>query len=439
MTPPALPLVVLLAHTRRFVRRFVVLSDEQAIAITLWIAHTYAFPAADTTPYLAINSATKRAGKTRLLEVLELVTLRAWLTGRASPAVLTRKIDAVAPTLLLDESDAAFKIETDYSEALRGVLNSGYKRSGKVSLCVGQGAKITYKDFATFCPKAIAGIGRLPDTVADRAIPIVLKRRMTAEAVERFRERDARREVAALVAQLTGWASSATITRLAESTPALVDALNDRAADVWEPLFAIADLAGESWPAQARAAAVALAGEQRDDQDLPIELLKDIRVIFDELPDGPADLDAVKTAELLEGLNALTERPWPTYGRGEKPLTAHALARLLKDFGIVSAGRLTFPDGRHRGYRRSGFDDAFARYLPIKVSMCPDANESGPELAKTKRPDEDYADTSKTRVSSMNTGLKDTWTHRTPDIGDGGGRDAAWAEADARFKRGWQS
>jgi hypothetical protein len=410
MATLVLTLQVLLDQARRFVRRFVILSDEQAIAIALWIAHTYVFGAADTTPYLAINSATKRAGKTRLLEVLELLVLRAWFTGRASPAVLIRKIDDVSPTLLLDESDAAFKIETEYSEALRGVLNSGYKRSGKVSLCVGQGTKITYKDFATFCPKAIAGIGRLPDTVADRAIPILLKRRTVAEPVDRFRERDARRDARALVGQLAAWASTETIARLAQSTPELVPALNDRAADVWEPLFAIAEIAGEAWPTQARGAAITLAGQHRDDQDIPIELLKDIRIIFDDGPEAALELDAIKSADLLAKLTALTDRPWPTHSRGEKPLTGHALARLLKDFGIVSAGRLTFPDGRHRGYRRSAFDDAFARYLPIKVSKCPFANETGPEVAKTKCPAPESVDTLKTPISSMNTGLKDTWT-----------------------------
>ena len=77
--------------------------------------------------------------------------------------MLTRKVDGETPTLLLDESDVAFKHDTEYSEALRSILNSGYRRSGVSSLCVGQGAGLTYRDFSTFCPKAIAGIGALGD------------------------------------------------------------------------------------------------------------------------------------------------------------------------------------------------------------------------------------------------------------------------------------
>jgi hypothetical protein len=101
--------------------------------------------------------------------------------------VSRRKIDAERPTLLLDESDAAFKGDREYAEALRGVLNSGHRRGGKTTVCVGQGAEIGFKDFSTYCPKAIAGIGKLPDTVQSRSIPIRLKRRAPGERIERFR------------------------------------------------------------------------------------------------------------------------------------------------------------------------------------------------------------------------------------------------------------
>jgi hypothetical protein len=107
---------------------------------------------------------------------------------------LTRKIDAQAPTLLLDETDAAFSGNEEYSEALRGILNAGHRRGGKCSLCVGQGAAISFKDFSVFCSKAIAGMGGLPDTVQDRSIPIRLVRKAPNEKVERFRLRKVKPE-----------------------------------------------------------------------------------------------------------------------------------------------------------------------------------------------------------------------------------------------------
>ena len=112
------------------IRRYVVVTAEQALTVALWVAHCHAFGAAEATPYLNILSAEKQCGKTLLLEVLNLLVPKPWLTGRVSPAVLVRKINALAPTLLLDESDAAFKHDSEYSEALRGILNTGYRRSG---------------------------------------------------------------------------------------------------------------------------------------------------------------------------------------------------------------------------------------------------------------------------------------------------------------------
>ena len=42
--------------------------------------------------------------------------------------------------------------------------------------------------FPTFAPMALAGIGRLKDTVADRSITIRLQRRLKSEDVDAFRQ-----------------------------------------------------------------------------------------------------------------------------------------------------------------------------------------------------------------------------------------------------------
>jgi Protein of unknown function (DUF3631) len=355
-------------------RRYVVLTAHQAIAIVLWTAHTHTIEAADTTPYLHITSATKRAGKTRLLEVLEQLVARPWFTSRTSPAALVRKVDAGRPTLLLDESDAAFSGEKEYAEALRGLLNSGYKRSGKCTICVGKGAEISVRDFSTFGAKAIAGIGRLPDTVADRAIPIVLRRRMASEPVERWRERVGRLEAAPLRDRLQLWSRPA-LDALRSARPALPARLSDRAADVWEPLLAIADFAGGDWPTNARRAAEALMGAS-EDTDPVIELLTDLELIL------TAHTEAViPTRMIIEALVEQDDRPWATW-RHDKPITARGLARLLGPLGI-------HPD-RHlrtvRGYRRDVFDDAIARYLPSQAAKCHTANNDGPKSRDTCDP-----------------------------------------------------
>ena len=107
------------------IQRYVVLGDSESLALSLWVLHTHAIEAAFTTPLLSITSAEKECGKTRLLEVRDVLVARPWLTMRTTAAALLRRTDAKLPTLLLDESDAAFRGDREYAETLRGLLNSG--------------------------------------------------------------------------------------------------------------------------------------------------------------------------------------------------------------------------------------------------------------------------------------------------------------------------
>ncbi len=353
-TRPTVDLAGLLGSARGFVRQYVVLSDAQADAIALWIAHTHAVDAADATPYLNISSVEKRSGKTLLLETLDLLVAKPWLTGRITPAVLYRKTDQEAPTLLLDESDAAFKGEKDYAEALRGILNTGHRRNGKTSACVGQGANISYQDFSTFGPKAIAGIGKLPGTIADRAIPITMKRRARSETVARFRWRDAREQADPLRDDLEAW-GAASIEVLRGARPDLPDGLDDRSQDSWEPLLAIADMAGGEWSPRARAAAVVLSVKDSDDDSLGVRLLADTRATFNE-----KDVTRMGSGELVAALVAEETAPWGDL-KG-RPLDARALARLLRRYEIKPRV-MRMGNATPRGYERQDFEDAWERYL----------------------------------------------------------------------------
>ncbi len=370
---PDLDLAVLLDDITSFIRSYVVLSEYQLQAISLWVLHTYTLENALTTPYLNIYSAEKRSGKTRLLEVLETLVARPWFTGRVTSAVLARKVDAECPTLLLDESDVAFKGEKEYSETLRGILNTGYRRGGKSSVCVGKGVDISYKDLSTFCPKAIAGIGKLPGTIADRSIPIQLKRRNSSEMVAKFYPRKIGNEVQSLKERL----AQCSKLNLSELEPEIPPELDDRAADCWESLLAIAETAGASWAEKACKAAVCLmTGETRQDDSLGIQLLTDIREIIKDKSEH------ISSAELIEVLLLLEESPW--LDLNGRSINSRKLASLLKAYGIhsqtVREGSRTF-----KGYRTVDFKDAFSRYLPKDgTSSVTSVTDSFEPIVKTE-------------------------------------------------------
>lgn len=356
----------------RFVRRFVVLSEPQADAVALWVLHTHALDAADTTPYLAITSAEKRSGKTRLLEVLELLVREPLPTANISDAALFRAVAELSPTLLLDEVDAIFGAKARDREDLRGMLNAGYRRGNSV-LRMGGAKMTTLEAFPVFCTKVFAGIGRLPDTIEDRSIRIRLERKTRDETAERFRRREVEAEAGALKERAAAWAEPS-IDWLIDARPLLPDELDDRAQDVWEPLLAIAELAGDEPAIRARAAAVALSsGAGRDDDSLGVRLLADIRRVLDD-----RGTDRIKTSELLWALAAIETSPWGNwYG---KQLSAHGLSKLLQGFHIKTMP--VWVDGETvRGYKREQFQDAWSRYLP-------DAAVSGVRAVRAGLPDE---------------------------------------------------
>lgn len=352
--------------------RYVVLTNHQSTTIALWVAHTHAFQAAECTPYLSINSAEKQSGKTRLLEVLELLVARPWLTGKVTAAALIRKVARDTPTLLLDETDAAFKGEKEYSETLRGVLNSGYRQGGVASICIKGGSNWDVVDYPVFCAKALAGIGKnLPSTVQDRSVVIEMRRKRPEDITHRFKLREVKAESEPVHDDLDDWSLMA-ISTLETARPAMPEELDDRATDVWEPLMAIADMAGGGWPERARGAALALsAGVGREDDSIGVILLKDVYGVL-----ARYGSDRIPSADLVAALVELEESPWADL-QG-KPLDKNRLAKLLKPYAIKPKGIRLDNGTTPRGYLKEDFLDAWTRYIPEPATPATSATDDVP-------------------------------------------------------------
>ena len=351
----------LLSDLCAYFRRYIILTEAQTVACTLWTLHTHAIASSDVAAYLHVSSPEKQSGKTNLLEALSFVVNKPWKTGRTTLAALARKIDREGCTLLLDEVDAALQGDPQFANAMRGVLDDGFYRGGCTTLCIGQGSAQEARDLNVFGPKAFAGIGAgLPDTVVDRSIPIALKRKKRTETVARFRRRLVKADALDLEQRAIAWARQ-NVTTLERLEPSLPEELTDRQQDIWEPLLAIADTVGGPWPAQARVAAVEhYKGSDASDRSINVELLADIRRVLE----GHGDADScIGSAELVQGLVAIEEPQWSDCNRG-KPLTPSMLARLLKSFGIRPRQVRVDESTTLKGYHLDQFDDSFERYLP---------------------------------------------------------------------------
>jgi hypothetical protein len=362
------------------VRRYVVLTDVQADAVALWIMHTHAIEAADVTPYLAILSAEKRSGKTLLLHVLRRLVARPLPTANISDSALFRSIADGRPTLLLDEVDAIFGARARDREDLRGILNAGYFR-GEVVIRMGGPTMTDVVGFPVFCAKAFAGIGRLPDTITDRSIVLTVRRKAPDEVVERFRRREVDAEFERFSEPLQAW-GAANLEALTGAQPELPGELDDRAADGWEPLLAIADLAGGPWPGRARRAALELlAGASREDESPGIRLLADLRSVFAERA-----ADKLSSSDLVQALVALEESPWGDL-RG-RPLDARGLAQRLRPFEIRPKTIRLDEHKTLKGYEAEQFECTWRRYLPSAAPLhrVPDVTPSQPASLRERSP-----------------------------------------------------
>ena len=353
-------------------------NPHQPIAVTLWTVATHALAAWQHATRLIITSPRKRCGKSRLLDVIAGLAYSALLCVNATTAAIFRSIgndDAQIPTLMFDEADALWgtKRAAENNEDLRALLNAGFQRDRPCWRCVGPLQIPTA--FNTFAMVAIAGIGRPPDTITDRGLGVDLKRRGPGEKVTPFRMRRDGPQLNKLRERITTWVRDPErMKALTAAVPTMPSGIEDRAADAWEPMLAIAEAAGGDWPKLARAACRALSESADDaDEDLGTTLLQDIRQIFTD-----AHESFLPSKVLVRALREIEESPW-----GDDELTASKLAKDLKAFGVKPG----FNTAKTvRGYKLETFSDAFRRYLRPDPSERPKQGFDQHEDRETQKP-----------------------------------------------------
>jgi hypothetical protein len=240
----------LLNDVYNYLGRFVSYPSEHAHdAHTLWIAHTHAMERWDSTPRIAFLSPEPGSGKSRCLEVSELLVPRPVEAVNVTPAYLFRKVadEDGRPTILFDEIDTVFGPKAKDNEEIRGLLNAGHRRGAVAGRCVVRGSQVQTEEIPAYCAVALAGLGGLPDTLLSRSVVVRMRRRAPGEMVEPFRRRINGPEGEELRDRLAAWAELA-VAPAVNSYPTIPPSINDRDADVWEPLLAVADAAGGDWP-----------------------------------------------------------------------------------------------------------------------------------------------------------------------------------------------
>jgi putative DNA primase/helicase len=329
------------------IRRHVIISEHQAVAIALWVLLTWVHEqAAVHSPILLATSAEANSGKSTLLGVIGFLVRRSLLSISITGPALFRSIERWQPTFAIDEADTSLVNNED----LREVVNSGWTRGQAAVRCDPETNEP--RPYSTFCPKAIGMKGRkLPDTTLSRAIIIEMKRKLPGEVAQDFDHIDDD-ALAMLRRKALRWAND-NAEALAKATPVMPDEFQNRVRANWKLLVAIAEKAGGDWPERVLRAAKELEGVKTTfDSSIGVQLLADIRAAF-----AARGTDRLSTKNLIDLLAEDEERPWATYCKGDRKL-----AGLLGKYGVIS-DTIRIGDRTIKGYMLAHFADAFGRYL----------------------------------------------------------------------------
>ena len=318
------------------------------------------------TPRLLFISPEAGCGKTRALTVTDHLVPRPDHVADLTPAGLYHSIDEALELQGRSADDPVRRVRHRLrqrrdgrirNEEMRRLINAGHDRNEKLTRKIGKKTK----QFQLYTPMALAGkmaIYDVPETIRTRSITIPMQRRLPDEKIERWNRHIHAAEAEPMRWLLQCWAElvhSYALDYVGPDRPVLPKGIEDRDADVWEPLLAVAELAGGHWPERARVAAVAaVAADGVKTMPSPgIELLADIKAVFDRLTGrGDPHDDAAGRADELD----------PRWRR----LDGKRLARMLHGYGMK-------PDQQGPAQRRKVPRDTggSTSRTPGRATCCP--------------------------------------------------------------------
>ena len=370
---PKIPLTTdLILEISELLNRHVFFKDKRVpLLIATWILGSYTYDTFTFYGYLWVNSPVKRCGKSLLEDLLSNLCYEATpRLSNLSESSIFRLADE-GGTLIFDELESLRTQDKDKYGAVMGILNNGFQAGGKVPRTEKMDGKWKVSYYSAFCPKVLAGINRVVDTIEDRSFKIPMVRKTKAEKVERFNLRKQGRELKTKRDELNLWAEAkkSDIEALYDGIEEIEQLVNldDRFKDISEPLVTIVGYAD----------AEAANGQRRILPSL-ISLLLDMAGKRSEVEErsGIAAfiplieriLDSkeetfIKSSDLLKMVQDTDELSWVP--------STKALGSFLTKFDLVPRHN---PAGDARGYTitREWVKDAQNRYL----SLYPDSEAS---------------------------------------------------------------
>jgi hypothetical protein len=360
----------LLDATYAFIRKFAKVTEAQARALAPWIAAAFIYRKWHYTAYIHIYSAERGEGKSTLLDVLAALLGVDTVHVRPTLAALFTDLDEHPGTAqLLDEIDKMLTGKKSEDDPILSYLTAGFQKGRTVLRTVIEHGKRYNVKFETFCPKVFAGrfAEVLDDATRDRCIPVRMERASWEDHVKRFVPKFHIPEGREIGAKLRVWCESIAEQASKVVIPCTVK-VTQRVIDMWEPLLAVATLAGSDWLSWTKWSLIELhTGAEAEHDSKGMILLKGIRPIRK----ASTEPEGIHTVDLIAKLHA-EGGEFLEWGRAQKPITDQGIARILTRYGARHR-KISYSAGQRLwGYAWSDLDKLFALHIPLED--CPETS-----------------------------------------------------------------
>ena len=331
--------------------RFCILPSHASSVLAVWVLQSYCYRWFDFAAVIAVWSPEAACGKGRVLDVTAEVAMNPFRTSNTSAAVLYHQVSKGDLTVLIDELDSQSE---DQVKAISNILKSGFQSNGTAHRMTEVAGAQVVVEFSTYSPKMIAAItlDALDKATRSRSISVRMNRKPRGSRIEKFRRYDGTE----IRRKCLRWIMDNEASVKAVGYLNLDECATDRQEDVWEPLVAIARVAGGDWESRIRDAARQLSGvaTAASSDSVAHQLLEAVKGYFDT-----NHVSKVGTKQLIAALNEGGDFDDCNRGSG---LTPAFLARQLRPYGVgtrtLRSGSDTF-----KGYDAGDFASAFASYL----------------------------------------------------------------------------
>jgi len=160
-------------RAKAFIMNQAELPDDRLYDLVVsWIYATWIPEAFQAVPYLQFLGP-RNSGKTRMLEVLQALSYRGFLSPSVTDATLFRVVDRWKPTLLLDESEIYTREE---KTTVQNLLNAGYRRGQVIPRMLPSHDGFKLELFQPFGFKALAATRGFKGTLESRCIAIHMEK-----------------------------------------------------------------------------------------------------------------------------------------------------------------------------------------------------------------------------------------------------------------------